>query len=194
MSGFVSSLVRSRSFAAAASLRERTVGASRTGWVSTMGCCSIMRQSYAPQLIPTTTRVEIRSYHALPGRLRAMPEQRDEAQEILEGVHPAFRRGPHLFRTLPGGDRCKMCASPFGSVGGPIMRLFGKGRWPKNPKYCAACFNQLVTQRQGAEVDASLLFADVRGSTALAETMRPSEFRNRMDGFFRIASAAVVEH
>ncbi|HEX8025136.1 MAG TPA: adenylate/guanylate cyclase domain-containing protein [Candidatus Limnocylindrales bacterium] len=121
-----------------------------------------------------------------------MTAQRDEAQEILEGVHPAFRRGRHFFRAIPGGDRCKMCASPFGSVGGPFMRAIGKGRWPKNPKYCAACFNQLVQQRHGAEVDASLLFADVRGSTALAETMRPSEFRARMDGFFRIASAAVV--
>ena len=121
-----------------------------------------------------------------------MTSPRDEAQEILEGIHPAFRRGRHFFRTLPGGERCKMCASPFGSVGGPIMRLFGKGRWPKNPKYCAACFNQLVQQRHGAEVDASLLFADVRGSTALAETMRPRDFRARMDGFFRLASEAVI--
>ena len=79
-----------------------------------------------------------------------MTAPRDEAQEILEGVHPAFRRGRHFFRTLPGGERCKMCASPFGSVGGPIMRLCGKGSWPKNPKYCAACFNQLVQQRHGA--------------------------------------------
>lgn len=121
-----------------------------------------------------------------------MASPRDEAQEILEGVHPAFRRGRHFFRTLPGGERCKMCASPFGSVGGPIMRLIGKGRWPKNPKYCAACFNQLVQQRHGAEVSASLLFADVRGSTALAETMRPRDFRARMDGFFRLASEAVI--
>jgi len=123
-----------------------------------------------------------------------MAAERDEAQEILEGVHPAFRRGRHLFRALPGGERCKMCASPFGSVGGPVMRLFGKGRWPKNPKYCSMCFNDLVKTRRGGEVNATLLFADVRGSTALAEGMRPSEFRTRMDGFFRIASAAVVDH
>jgi adenylate cyclase len=127
-------------------------------------------------------------------RFGAMPAKRDEAQEILEGVHPAFRRGRHLYRTLPGGERCKMCASPFGSVGGPLMRLFGKGRWPKNPHYCKQCFNQLVTQRFGAEVNASLLFADVRGSTALAEGMRPSEFRARMSRFFAIASDAVIEH
>jgi adenylate cyclase len=123
-----------------------------------------------------------------------MTADRDEAQEILEGVHPAFRRGRHLFRAIPGGERCKMCASPFGGVGGPVMRLVGKGRWPKNPKYCAGCFNELVQKRFGAEVSATLLFADVRGSTALAEGLRPSEFRTRMDGFFRIASAAVVEH
>lgn len=123
-----------------------------------------------------------------------MPEKRDEAQEILEGVHPAFRRGYHLFRTIPGGERCKMCASPFGSFGGPLMRLFGKGRWPKNPKYCAQCFNQLITQRFGAEVEASLLFADVRGSTTLAEGLRPAEFRARMNRFFAIASESVIQH
>jgi adenylate cyclase len=123
-----------------------------------------------------------------------MTVKRDEAQEILEGVHPAFRRGRHLYRTLPGGERCKMCASPFGSVGGPLMRLFGKGRWPKNPHYCRQCFNQLLTQRFGAEVNASLLFADVRGSTTLAEGLRPAEFRTRMNRFFAVASEAVIEH
>jgi adenylate cyclase len=123
-----------------------------------------------------------------------MPVERDEAQEILEGVHPAFRRGRHFFRTIPGGERCKMCASPFGSVGGPLMKLFGKGRWPKNPHYCRQCFNQLVKERFGAEVSASLLFADVRGSTKLAEGLRPAEFRVRMNRFFAVASEAVIEH
>ena len=123
-----------------------------------------------------------------------MAPERDVAQEILEGVHPAFRRNRHFFRALPGGERCKMCASPFGLPGYPLMRLFGKGRWPKNPNYCKQCFNELTRQRFGAEVNASLLFADVRGSTALAETMRPRDFRARMDGFFRIASAAVIDH
>lgn len=123
-----------------------------------------------------------------------MAQPRDEAQEILEGVHPAFRRGRHLFRRIPGGERCKLCASPFGSVGGPLMRLFGKGRWPKNPNYCRQCFNQLITQRFGAEVEASLLFADVRGSTTLSEGIRPAEFRARMNRFFAVASESVIEH
>src|SRR6476619_541592 len=44
MSGFVSSLVSSRSLLAAASLRDTTVAGSRTGVGSTIvGCCSIMR-------------------------------------------------------------------------------------------------------------------------------------------------------
>jgi len=121
-----------------------------------------------------------------------VPPKADEAQDILEGVHPAFRAGRHLLRALPGGERCKMCASPFGLPGYPIMRLLGKGRWPKNPNYCKQCFGQLVKERFGAEVTASLLFADVRGSTALAERIRPAEFRSRMNGFFRAASEAVI--
>ncbi len=45
------------------------------------------------------------------------------------------------------------------------MRLIGKGRWPNNSKYCGSCLKQLTEHHGGAEIDCSLLFADVRGST-----------------------------
>lgn len=34
---------------------------------------------------------------------------------------------------IPSAPRCKLCTSPFGAPGGPILRLVGKGRWPGNP-------------------------------------------------------------
>jgi adenylate cyclase len=74
------------------------------------------------------------------------------------------------------------------------MRLVGKAPWPKNPKYCSTCFKNIVTHGGGAEIESSYLFADVRGSTALAESMRPSEFRVLMDGFFDIAARVLVRH
>ena len=70
-----------------------------------------------------------------------------------------------------------MCAAPFGPPGGWVLRYFGHARWAKNPKYCEGCFRTLQANHGGAEVDCSLLFADVRGSTSLAERMRPAEFR-----------------
>jgi adenylate cyclase len=43
----------------------------------------------------------------------------------------------------------------------------------------------------GTELDVSMLFADVRGSTSLAETMSPSEFSSSLDSFFRLAFDAI---
>lgn len=95
---------------------------------------------------------------------------------------------------LPSPPRCKLCTSPFGAPFGPPLRLIGKGRWPGNPRYCAGCFRDLYRHREGAEVDCTLFFADVRGSTALAETMRPVDFRALLDRFYAVASEVLVAH
>jgi adenylate cyclase len=86
-----------------------------------------------------------------------------------------------------------MCAAPFAGIGSPFMRLLGRGRWSKNPKYCGDCFDVLSRMHGGAEIEASLLFADVRGSTTLAEGMSPTEFRTRLDRFYDVASHIVVD-
>jgi adenylate cyclase len=72
------------------------------------------------------------------------------------------------------------------------MRLMGRGRWAKNPKYCGNCFGMLRRNHGGAEVECSLLFADVRGSTPLAEQMRPREFTRLMGRFYDTATAVLV--
>ncbi len=74
------------------------------------------------------------------------------------------------------------------------MRLVGKGPWPKNPKYCSSCFKQLTQHHGGAEIDCSLLFADVRGSTPMAEHLRPREVRDVMERFFDSAARVLVDH
>jgi adenylate cyclase len=74
------------------------------------------------------------------------------------------------------------------------MPFFGHPRWAKNPKYCAGCFRMIREQHGGAEIDCSLLFADVRGSTALAERMTPKAFNRLMGRFFDAAAEVVVGH
>jgi adenylate cyclase len=74
------------------------------------------------------------------------------------------------------------------------MRFTGHARWPKNPKYCAGCFRMLSQNHGGAEVDCSLLFADVRGSTALAESMSPRDFNRLMGRFHDTATDVLVDH
>jgi adenylate cyclase len=57
-----------------------------------------------------------------------------------------------------------------------------------------SCFTDLTKRPGGAEIECTLLFADVRGSTALAEDMRPAEFRSLMDRFYRVATDVLVDH
>jgi adenylate cyclase len=87
-----------------------------------------------------------------------------------------------------------MCGAPFGGIGHQLMRLVGRVRWPKNPKYCGICFDALSRWHGGAEIDASFLFADVRGSTTLAEHMSATEFRSRLDRFYDTASTILVDN
>jgi adenylate cyclase len=74
------------------------------------------------------------------------------------------------------------------------MRAVGLGRWPGNHKYCRACFKSLYRDRAGAEIECSLLFADIRGSTTLAEAMPPGEFRRLLERFYEIAVDVLVQH
>lgn len=46
----------------------------------------------------------------------------------------------------------------------------------------------------GAEVELSLLFADIRGSTGLGERLRPAEFSALLGEFYRLAAKAIVEN
>jgi adenylate cyclase len=129
-----------------------------------------------------------------PPEPQRTPEQEELARSILLGTHPGMRFGRRVFSRIPSDPRCKLCANPFHGLGGGIMRIMGRAPWPKNPKYCTACFKQLSTNRMGAEIECSLLFADVRGSTTLAEEMRPAEFRGLMNRFFETAARVLVRH
>jgi adenylate cyclase len=112
---------------------------------------------------------------------------------ILEGTDPIYARTRQRLKHLPSDPRCKMCAAPFAGLGAALMRVTGRRRWSKNPKYCGRCFHVLSTMHGGAEIEASFLFADVRGSTSLAEHISPTEFRTRLDRFYDIASRILVD-
>ena len=74
------------------------------------------------------------------------------------------------------------------------MRAIGKRPSTQNPSMCSSCFDFMVRHHGGAEIDCTLLFADVRGSTTLAEQMTATEFRARLDRFYRVASTVVIDH
>lgn len=104
-------------------------------------------------------------------------------------VDKSLRR---IFRVLPRDPRCKFCNAPFQGVGGTLMRvLFGKQRSALNPRYCNLCD---VASREfpgGAEVEMSMLFIDIRGSTALSEKMSPTEFSRLINRFYAVATKLI---
>ena len=117
------------------------------------------------------------------------PEWRD----TLMGKHPDLLRMRRWFRRLPSDPRCKMCLSPQGGIGGPIVNLFGFGRYPQNPQLCNACFRSAQQHPGGATIPITAMFADIRGSTGLAETMTPSAYSAAVSDYIRIASQAIRE-
>ena len=75
-----------------------------------------------------------------------------------------------------------------------MRTVFGKRPAENNPNLCSACFTFVTNNHGGAEIEISMLFADIRGSTSLAETMAPSDFRTLLDRFYNVAADAVFSH
>jgi adenylate cyclase len=99
----------------------------------------------------------------------------------------------HIFRVLPGTSRCAICYAPFEGGGSYLTKhLFRKYRSNYNPKLCNTCEDFAKKYRGGVEVELSLLFADVRGSTTLAEKMSPTDFRNLINRFYSVATNVLV--
>jgi len=96
----------------------------------------------------------------------------------------------HILGMLPSNPRCKMCNAPFKGLGGSLMRLTGREQSRYNPRYCVPC--EQFEHPGGAEIVLTMLFADVRGSTTLAEGMSALEFSRLMNRFYTLATDVLV--
>jgi adenylate cyclase len=113
---------------------------------------------------------------------------------FLTGGHSKEHAGRKFFKLIPHDPRCRLCAAPFEGFGAPVMRLIGKRRSDQNPNWCATCFTFMEKHHGGAEIECTLLFADIRGSTTLAEGMSAAEFRELMDRFYDTAAETVFDN
>lgn len=112
---------------------------------------------------------------------------------LTTGEFGKERRQRHLFRLLPGAPRCKNCYAPFQGVGSAIVRFFYQKEPSKlNPQLCNFCDVFASRFPGGAEVELSLLFADVRGSTTLAEGMSPTDYSKLINRFYNTATQIMV--
>jgi adenylate cyclase len=99
-----------------------------------------------------------------------------------------------FFRVLPHDPRCKLCHAPFQGIGGmAVGALYGRKQSNLNPNFCNVCEDFAKRFPGGAEVEMSMLFADVRGSTALSEQMTVTEFRKLINQFFVECTKAIAK-
>jgi adenylate cyclase len=111
---------------------------------------------------------------------------------VLVDGNEGLRRAQRIFRLLPSAPRCKLCRNPFGGVGGRLVGLAGFKPSRKNPNLCARCCDTLPAG--GLEVDLAVVFADVRGSTALAEQMGAAAFAGLLNRFYQIATDVLIRY
>jgi adenylate cyclase len=108
-------------------------------------------------------------------------------KSLLVGHGSVERR---LYRMAPNGPRCAICFAPFHGVGGKVFSIFGFRPSRKNPRFCSWCFER--GPHGGAEVDAGILFADIRGFTSFSESRSPAEVAKFLNRFYRLASDVLV--
>ena len=114
--------------------------------------------------------------------------------DFLTRGQASERRARRLFTRIPSEPRCLLCAAPFSGPGARVMRLLGKRQSDQSPRMCNSCFAFMTKHHGGAEIEVTFLFADVRGSTSIAERMSPAAFRALMDRFYTTASRVVFAH
>jgi len=115
-------------------------------------------------------------------------------RRFLEEGDPKEQAGRRVFRWLPHSPRCGLCLAPFAGPSAPLMRAIGKRPSRQNPTVCTSCFDHLAERHGGAEIEMTLLFADIRGSTALAERMSPGEYHALLERYFATATSVVFRH
>jgi adenylate cyclase len=112
---------------------------------------------------------------------------------LTTGKHARERRYRKIFRFLPGNPRCNGCYAPFEGAGSTVVRaIYGRRPSSLNPQLCNICDQFAKKYQGGAEIELSLLFVDVRGSTALAEDMNPTQYSKLINRFYKSASEVMV--
>jgi adenylate cyclase len=113
---------------------------------------------------------------------------------VLTGVDPALPAHllRNIFRLIPNDPRCKFCNGPYHGIGGAIFRMIGKGPSSLTPQLCNQCYGFTSQHLGGTEIELTMLFADVRGSTPLAESMSPMAYSKLISRFFAVASRVFI--
>lgn len=104
--------------------------------------------------------------------------------------------------TTPQPIICKGCWCQMHvpvPIRGPLslpLRLFGIKRSRMNPNLCTICelMFRFVMRRRNIEAELTILFADLRGYTALSRTLGTGRVQELLDVFYDECAQAIWEH
>jgi adenylate cyclase len=120
---------------------------------------------------------------------RKRPEEplssEDWAAYFFYVAQPSSRAWMALLRSLPRSPRCGMCGAPFAGLGARLLRPLGYRPSRKNPNMCATCIE--LAPPGGMTMDVGVMFADLRGFTALSEGTDPKEVSALLRRFYACA-------
>jgi adenylate cyclase len=111
--------------------------------------------------------------------------EEDWAAYFAFGAQEGTQRIKRMLRALPSSPRCGFCGAPFGGVGSRLVRPLGSRPSRKNPNVCDVCVE--LAPPGGMTCDAGVLFADLRGFTALTQRSPPREVSALLRRFYAVA-------
>ncbi|HSA99672.1 MAG TPA: adenylate/guanylate cyclase domain-containing protein [Anaerolineales bacterium] len=111
---------------------------------------------------------------------------------MVKGMRQLWFEYPFLrpfFRVLPADPRCQICYIPFNGVGGFLSRqLLDVKPSQLNPHMCNYCEKFAERFLGGVEMEVSILFADIRNSSSLAEKLGNFEYSQLIHRFYNAAT------
>ena len=131
-------------------------------------------------------------HHRRRARRFGRPEEYWRAY-LTEPRGPIDRRmGQAVVRRTGVMAFCKTCFAPFAGPLARSLRTVGHGPSALAPDLCRRCHAHVPVG--GAEVEITVLFADLRGSTSLAEHGPATELTERLNCFYETVVPVLVGH
>jgi len=124
-------------------------------------------------------------YHFLTGEYKVPPPT------FIRVVSGALGQ---VYEILPSNPHCSECGIPMAGFGGYALRFMGSAPSSFSSRLCSGCEKGVRKYEGGAEVELTLVFADVRDSTPLAEELGPTGFREVINRFFKETSKVLIDY
>ena len=139
-----------------------------------------------PQKLTIWQRMVLRQIRKQAGKSGSEPLSEEDWAAVMS-LHYS---GPgamvsRLFARLPSSPRCSMCAAPFAGAGRIIAAPLGCRPSRKNPNLCVTCVE--ASPPGGVTIETGVLFADLRGFTALSEGSTPRQVSDLLRRFYKCA-------